>query len=431
MIPRFLFAWAWLATSLCAAPPLTVIQDVLYKADGTTFNGSLTISWTSFQAIDHSAIAQQQTMIKVVNGSLQVQLVPTTTATPAAYYTVVYNSDGRTQFTETWAVPSSVAPLRVSDVRIATVGLYGETGGGTGGGSVGADTATIPENTVIGLLSDLGARPLKGPGYATGRVAWANVSGSIETVVGTPTDCVHVDGSSGPCGGVPPGFVDSEAPAGIVDGVNTTFTLAAVPNPASSLALHRNGVLQKAGVDFTLSANSITFLAGAAPQAGDTVAASYRVTGVSVDVPQMYPNPQVLCSGLGGGTNSSTLASIGTCAIPGGFLGAGDRVEVRFDFEHAGTAGAFTVAVQWGATTVVSRNGGPAETLVAGHADAALTATGAQVSHQSWGTSLSFVAGAVKSTDDYTAGVVVNFQGMTALAGETVTLRNYTVTRFP
>ena len=95
---------------------------MLYKANGTRFNGNLTISWTSFEAIDRSAIVQQTTTVTVVNGNLQVQLVPTTTATPAAFYTVVYNSDGRMQFQETWAVPSSVQPLRVRDVRIATTG---------------------------------------------------------------------------------------------------------------------------------------------------------------------------------------------------------------------------------------------------------------------------------------------------------------------
>ena len=102
MISRSIFAVACLATPLFAAPPLTTIQDVLFKADGTRFNGSLTISWTSFEAIDHSAIAQQSKTVTVVNGNLQVQLVPTTTATPAAYYTVVYNSDGRD------AVPGNV-----------------------------------------------------------------------------------------------------------------------------------------------------------------------------------------------------------------------------------------------------------------------------------------------------------------------------------
>jgi hypothetical protein len=422
MISRWFLAGLWLATSSFAAPPLTMIQDVLFKADGTRFHGTVTISWTSFEAIDRSAIAQQTTTVTVVNGNLQVQLVPSTTATPAAFYTVVYNSDGRVQFQETWAVPSSVQPLRVRDVRVAT-----------GASTAGPDTVstTVQESDIVGLVSDLGARPLKGPGYATGRVAYVNPTGAIEAVTGTPTDCVRVDGSSGPCGGIQPNFVDGTSPAGLVDGANTSFTLSGVPNPAASLTVYRNGMLQTQGLDFTLSGNQIQFVAAAAPQAGDTLLTSYRLAGGVSDTPQLYPNPQVLCSGLGGATNSSTLASIGICSIPAGFLTAGDRVEIRFDLDHPGTAGGFTFEVHWGATTVLSRNASAVDAQATGRADAALTAAGAQLSHQSWGTSLALAAGVGKSTDDYTAGVTVDFQAKTVQSGETVTLKNFTVVRFP
>jgi hypothetical protein len=302
-------------------------------------------------------------------------------------------------------------------------------------GAVGAAPApitdTVQESDVTGLLSDLGARPLKGPGYAAGRVAFVNPTGAIETVTGTPADCVRVDGSSGPCGGTQPNFVDGDTPAGLVDGANTAFTLSAVPSPAASLTMYRNGMLQKPVQDFTLSGNQIQFAPAAAPQPGDTLLASYRVAGGTTDAPQLYPNPQVLCSGLGAATNSSTLASIGTCTIPAAFLTAGDRVEIRFDLDHSGTAGAFTFAVLWGATTVLTRNASAVDAQAAGRADAALTAAGAQLSHQSWGTSLAFAAGIGKSTDDYTAGITVNFQALTALSAETVTLRNFTVVRFP
>jgi len=54
MIRRSLFAVALLACSSLAAPVLTTIQDVLYKADGAPFNGTLTISWNSFQSADVS-----------------------------------------------------------------------------------------------------------------------------------------------------------------------------------------------------------------------------------------------------------------------------------------------------------------------------------------------------------------------------------------
>ena len=40
--------------SLPAQPPLTLIQDVLYKADGSRFNGFVQISWNSFEAGDTS-----------------------------------------------------------------------------------------------------------------------------------------------------------------------------------------------------------------------------------------------------------------------------------------------------------------------------------------------------------------------------------------
>jgi hypothetical protein len=75
---------------------------------------------------------------------------------------------------------------------------------------------------------------------------------------------------------VPTNFVDAESPGGVVDGSNTTFTLAGTPSPATSLHLFRNGVRQKAGFDFTLSGSTVTFISAATPQPGDTLLADYR-----------------------------------------------------------------------------------------------------------------------------------------------------------
>src|SRR3954447_25524345 len=156
---RLLIATTWLAAAAHAAPPLTTIQDVLYKADGTRFSGALTISWNSFQAIDNSAIVTQSTTVKVVDGNLRVQLVPSTTANPAGAYSVTYNSDGRIQFQERWAVPSSSLPLRVRDVRM------------TAASTSSSDTTVsgpVLETDVVGLIADLGARPVKGASFAAG-----------------------------------------------------------------------------------------------------------------------------------------------------------------------------------------------------------------------------------------------------------------------
>jgi hypothetical protein len=100
LFPALLLAWPALA-----GPPLTTIEDVLYKADGTRFNGLVNIAWTSFEAPDQTAIATQMATVKVVNGRLYVRLVPSTLSNPEIFYTVTYNSDGLVQFTETWSVP--------------------------------------------------------------------------------------------------------------------------------------------------------------------------------------------------------------------------------------------------------------------------------------------------------------------------------------
>jgi hypothetical protein len=422
MIFRSILAAGFLATSMFAQPPLTTIQDVLYKADGTRFNGTLTISWSSFEAVDRSAIAQQTTTVTVVDGNLRVQLVPTTTATPTASYNVRYASDGKVQFTETWAVPSSAQPLRVRDVRAVSMPTASaDTGAG----------ASVRESDVVGLISDLGARPLKGPGYAAGRVAWVNPTGAIETVAGSSGDCVRVDGSSGPCGSPSPSFVDNDAPAGLVDGANATFTLNGVPNPAGSLAVFRNGILMKAGLDYTLNGNGMQFAAGTVPQPGDTLLASYRVGMARTGSVQLYPYAEVICAGTGASSSSTSLTSLGACTIPVQYLLPGDRVEIRFDIDHTGSAGGFSIELHWGSTTVLHRDAASADAQAEIRADVAMRSSGAQLSHQSWGTALPLAAGVGSAADDFTAGITIGFQGKVTNAADTVSLGNFTVVKLP
>jgi hypothetical protein len=81
--------------------------------------------------------------------------------------------------------------------------------------------------------------------------------------------------------GTGPTFVDSETPAGVVDGANAVFTLVAAPNPLTSLALYRSGFRMKGGgVDYTLTTPNgiatITFVDAAKPLQGDVLVADYR-----------------------------------------------------------------------------------------------------------------------------------------------------------
>jgi hypothetical protein len=249
-------------------PNLTTISDTLFNADGTRFDGLAQITWLSFDAANGTSIAQQTTTVRIVDGNLYVQLTPTTTATPAAEYSVLFESDGLIQFTETWNVPSSTTPLTIADVQ-TTDPLFPATTGGSAGGD-----PPIPESSVTGLVADLTARPVEGPGYTPSRAAVINSAGQIEGAVGSTTNCLHVDGSSAVCS-FAINFVDAETPAGVLDGANTVFTLANIPSPSTSLHLYRNGVRLDTGVDYSLSGSTLTFLS-TTPQPGDIFFGDYR-----------------------------------------------------------------------------------------------------------------------------------------------------------
>ena len=66
----------------------------------------------------------------------------------------------------------------------------------------------------------------------------------------------------------------SEAPAGAINGVNNAFTLNYLPY-SDTVKLYQNGIRLTAGMDFTLSGQSLTLLT--APTAGDSLLADYDI----------------------------------------------------------------------------------------------------------------------------------------------------------
>ena len=421
-------------TFLCglasAQSALTTIQDTLFKADGTRFSGTVTIRWNTFNAANIGTIVQQTKSVTVTNGNLQVALTPNAGAQPPANtYTVFYQSDGREQFTESWTVAASAQPVKVAAVRTGMI-----TTSVTGAGTAGNQTPIV-ESAVIGLVADLNQRPIKGPGFGTGSVAVINSDGQIESAVGNLGECVLIDGTTSPCGGVTSSFYDAETPGGLVDGSNTTFTLANAPSGAS-LSLFRNGLYMKAGFDYMLAGSTVQFVAGAAPQPMDTLVASYRVdpsvgnigalkaAGVTAGL------AQILCSASGQSTSAAAWASLGSCQIPAFALKTGDRIEVQFNFVHTGTASGFDLQINWGATTILARHGVSEDAAVAGQAQASLSATGVQLNVQSWGTVLPFLPAIVSSP--LQSGLKIDLRGQMSAAGtDTIALSNFTVLRYP
>jgi hypothetical protein len=283
---------------LGATPPLATISDTLYNADGTLFNGVLAISWPAFEASDTSNIAAGMQNVTITAGNLYVQLVPTTNADTAAIYTVQYTSFGATQFTQAWAVPPpSTLPFRVRDVALAP---------GTVTGSAPSSVTLIAIADITGLQSALNVRPIMGTSFGISRSAVIDATGAIDAANGNLSDCLHVDGSSGPCASISTTFIDGEVPMGTINGSNTAFTLANVPNPLTSVALFRNGLLLEQGVDYTISSNSITFLSSAVPQLNDVLLASYRL---SVTIPGVGFVDQETPSGTINGSNGTFTLS--------------------------------------------------------------------------------------------------------------------------
>lgn len=279
---------ALLAGACLAAPPLTTVQDKLYKADGSLFEGILMINWKSFEGPDTSNIPTNSLSTQVVRGNLVIRLVPTTTSPTPAYYSVRYVSEGSIQFSEVWSVPPTTRPLRVRDVRIVWPPPASTTQPPPAEPPPAEPPPAEPPPTlediriddVQGLRQELDIRPTKGLSYLPSRVAIIGPTGELEAAAGELTDCVRVDGSTGPCGASSAmAFVDGEEPQGLLDGQNRLFLLAGTPEPEASLLLHRNGVLQKQGLDYTLAGNAVEFVSSATPQPGDVLLASYRVDG--------------------------------------------------------------------------------------------------------------------------------------------------------
>jgi uncharacterized protein YoxC len=150
-------------------------------------------------------------------------------------------------------------------------------------------------------------------------------------------------------------FVDAEAPGGTMNGTNTAFTLANAPAPTTSLTVFRNGILQRVGIDFTLSGSAITFAAGSVPQSSDYLRAYYRTPGVGTATTF---NDAELPSGTINGTNLTfTLAATPSPAASLTLYKNGVLLTQGVDYALSGATVTFantTVAPQVGDSLTVS-----------------------------------------------------------------------------
>jgi hypothetical protein len=293
-------ATAFLACAF-AQTVLTPIRDTVTNTDGSLFNGTVAITWNGAPP-PSGTVSGVVATARIYNGALSLLLVPNTNG--STYQAVYTSSDGTTTWNETWQVPASTTPLTLSQVRVSSAGSSGSgSGSGSGGGNNYA-TLPISISEVTDLSSDLNTIDTSLAGLTStvnglsstvtslsnsvsaNGTSISSLNGSVNTLntqvtnlnnsVSALTSTVNSLSSGGSSSTV---FVDAEKPSGTQNGTNATFVLANTPSPATSLEVYRNGVLQAAGVDYTLSVNSITFLGTAIPQANDVVQAFYRTPG--------------------------------------------------------------------------------------------------------------------------------------------------------
>lgn len=261
LLSKILICSTLMAGAGLAQTTLTQIRDTVFNADGTPFNGTVTITWNGFTGPGGGAISPLSTSARIYSGALSVLLVPTTTAAAGTYYQAVYTSnEGTVTWSETWQIPPSTTPLSIAAIKVSGNGGGGSNSGGSGGGNTGipgsGQYATLPISItqVTGLSGNLAA---------------------INSAVAALTSQIAGLGSSSSNAA----FVDGEVPEGLLNGNNSNFTLSKSPAPATSLSLYRNGLLQTPGLDFTLSGTSIVFLPVSIPKPSDSLEAFYRVAG--------------------------------------------------------------------------------------------------------------------------------------------------------
>ncbi len=127
------FVWAALlvgATGAKAEPVKTLVQDTLYRADGSAGVGNITIRWSGFSTSAGEAVAAgEMTVATDANGGISIPLIPNTGSNPSGtYYKVMIKLSDGTISEEQWVVPvatsTTLAAIRAKVVPQAVAAQF-------------------------------------------------------------------------------------------------------------------------------------------------------------------------------------------------------------------------------------------------------------------------------------------------------------------
>ncbi len=117
-------AWVVLEDRLLPAQTVpavatTLVQDTVYRGDGTAAGGTVLVSWPAFSTATGANVPAGSTSVTIgAGGALSVNLVPNAGSNPmGSYYTAVYHLNDGTVTREYWVVPVNAAAVQVGAIR--------------------------------------------------------------------------------------------------------------------------------------------------------------------------------------------------------------------------------------------------------------------------------------------------------------------------
>jgi hypothetical protein len=331
------FASSLILMALAAWGQQTTVQDTIVDPMGVPISGEARIYLAYASPMISGAnitLGPLQRRVTITKGVFTVALEANTTITPpGTLYKVYFRGNSGASWDENWVVPVSATPVTLRSIRVVPSTLNPTSGSGTvtwaaienipssfppaphlhddayvrlDGAYVNpAWLANVAWSKLLDVPATFPAAPhLHDDAYvrldgAYVNPAWlANVGWSklldvpatfppaphthsvaetgLTVVAPLSLDAGLLSCPSCVTGGGAVQFVDHETPVGIINGVSSTFLLGHTPTPPESLHLYRNGILQSAGVDFSLSGYTVTFFSVSIPQVDDLLKASYR-----------------------------------------------------------------------------------------------------------------------------------------------------------
>lgn len=320
-----------LLAALPAWGALVTITDTLKTPMGGTFGGRVTISLagTSAQPLYNSSgdtLTGWETTVTVTNGAFSIQLEANDTITPAgtSYRIRMTPGNGTKETLETWIVPTSASPLKLSAIRSTTIPTPSMmispqqiTSGGAvaGQGLVYSGTSWGPAYILLDPATTLGDMHYRGAGGATRLpIGSANqvlgVSAGLPAWIAPPAcaTCVVTGGSY-----ADPAWITSLAGSKISGAVPTATALAtALPSTRIPFGDGTGVPVTDATLTFDTSLKRLILGSNAPTSDNAPIVLARAITGASVFAHGIQDENTFVSTTTGGYASFNSVASFGS-----------------------------------------------------------------------------------------------------------------------